>query len=399
MAKAPFTISKAPDLSSGAANPAAGLMQATNWGGVQTDAHVLVGGGAKKTDDENVNKLLAVAEDPENDEYIESVVSYSDDGTVTQSKLRNLSDSREFMTVAPMLNCVLFAGGQDEKGFSRVVEMYDSFGGHKILTPLDVARTDMASAGLGLNVLFAGGDDGSGATDRVEVYQLNFTKRMVGLSLPVPVRGLCGCTFGNYAVFAGGRQANGLPSDAVIAFDKNMNIISNIEPLSEPRYNLSAAVATNPEDSTESYLLIAGGKSTHTGFSTVVDVYDSNLKKVAAGLELTQGRSRLKGASCGGYALFAGGVVGVEPQDTPSDIIDIFDFRLKRFEPMHLSEAKNSLSAAAFDNRVLFAGGYNLNGLSKTVDMLTLDDSPTPTEYATVTYHFPSALVEYKFGV
>lgn len=139
MAKAPFTISKAPDLATGAANPAAGLMQATSWGGVQTDAHVVIGGGAKKTDNENVNKLLAVAEDPENDEYISNVVEYSDAGTVKQSNLRNLSDSRELMTVVPMLNCVLFAGGQDEKGFSRVVEMYDSFGGHKILTSLDVA--------------------------------------------------------------------------------------------------------------------------------------------------------------------------------------------------------------------------------------------------------------------
>lgn len=394
MAKAPFTITKAPDLATGAANPAAGLMQAYNWGGVQTDAHVVVGGGAKKTDNPDVNNIIG---DPGEDTYIDSVVEYSeDDGTVTQSKLSDLSDSREFMEIAPMLNCVLFAGGQDEKGYSSVVEMYDSFGGHRVLSPLDLGRTDMASAGLGTNVLFAGGDTGSGPTDRIDIYQVNFMKRFAGLSLPLPVRGLCGCSFGNYAVFAGGRDAKGIPTDKVIAFDKNMNIISDIEPLSEPRYNLAAAVCTNPENSQESYLLIAGGKSTHTGFSTVVDVYDINLKKVAAGLELTTGRSRLKGASCGGYALFAGGVTSTEPQDTPSDIVDIFNYKLMRFEPMHLSEAKNSLSAASFDNRVLFAGGYNLNGLSKTVDMFSLSD--TPTGYATVTYHFPSALVEYNFG-
>lgn len=394
MAQAPFIQSKAPDLTVGAANPAAGLMQAYNWGGIETDAHVVVGGGAKKTDNPDVNNIIG---DPGEDTYIDSVVEYSESGdTVTQSKLSNLSDSREYMEIAPMLNCVLFAGGQDEKGYSSVVEMYDSFGGHRVLAPLDLGRTDMASAGLGTNVLFAGGDTGSGPTDRIDIYQVNFMKRMAGLSLPLPVRGLCGCSFGDYAVFAGGRQANGIPTDKVIAFDKYMNIISNIEPLSEPRYNLAAAVCTNPENSQESYLLIAGGKSTHTGFSTVVDVYDINLKKVAAGLELTTGRSRLKGASCGGYALFAGGVIGTEPQDTPSDIVDIFSYKLMRFEPMHLSEAKNSLSAAAFDNRVLFAGGYNLNGLSKTVDMFSLND--TPTEYATVTYHFPSALVEYNFG-
>lgn len=41
-------------------------------------------------------------------------------------------------------------------------------------------------------------------------------------------------------------------------------------------------------------LMNSYSKSTHTGFSTVVDVYDSNLKKVATGLELTAGRSRLK---------------------------------------------------------------------------------------------------------
>ena len=394
MAKAPFTITKAPDLTTSAANPAASLMPAFSWAGVQTQAHAVIGGGAKITDSDTVNDMIG---DVDGDTYIDSVVEYTEDGgTVNQSKLSNLSDSREFMEVAPMLNCVLFAGGQDEKGYSSVVEMYDSFGEHRILSPLDVARTDMASAGLGTNVLFAGGDSGSGATDRIDIYQVNFMKRMAGLSLPIAVRGLCGCSFGNYAVFAGGRQANGIPTDQVIAFDKNMNIISDIEPLSAPRYNLAAAVCTNPEDSTESYLLIAGGKSTHTGFSNIVDVYDRNLNKVAAGLELTTGRSRLKGASCGGYALFAGGVVGVEPQDTPSDLIDIFNYKLMRFEPMHLSEAKNSLTAAAFDNRVLFAGGYNLGGISKTVDMLTLGD--TPGGYATVTYHWPSALVEYNFG-
>lgn len=44
---------------------------------------------------------------------------------------------------------------------------------------------------------------------------------------------------------------------------------------------------------------------------------------VAAGLELTTGRSRLKGTSCGSYALFAGGVISTESQDTPSDIVEL----------------------------------------------------------------------------
>lgn len=397
MAKAPFSRSKAPSLKSAASNPAAGLMPSFSWAGVETDAHALVGGGARKTDNAMLNAKIGVQADDNADLYVDSVVAYSeDDNAVTQTTLKNLSDSREFMEAAPMLNCVIFAGGQDEKGYSNVVEMYDSFGGHRILTTLDTARTDMASAGLGTNVLFAGGDDGSGASSKIDVYQVNFQKRMAGIQLDLAVKGLCGCSFGNYAVFAGGRTANGIPTDKVIAFDKNMNIIRNIEPLSEARYNLAAAVCTNPEDSTESYLLIAGGKSTHTGFSNVVDVYDSNLKKVAAGLELTTPRSRLKGASCGGYALFAGGVVGVEPQDTPSDIVDIFNYKLMRFEPMHLSEAKNSLGAAAFKDRVLFSGGYNLNGVSSTVDMFSLGDEPE--RYATVTYHWPTAIVSYSFG-
>lgn len=393
MAKAPFIVSEAPSLPQGASNSAASLMPAINYYGVATEAHVVVGGGAKTTDSEAVN---ITARDGETDIYIDSVVEYSEAGAeVEQSRLPDLSDSREFMEVAPLLNCVLFAGGQDEKGYSRVVEMYDSFNKHRILAPLDVARTDMASAALGTNVLFAGGDDGSGATDVIEVYGINFEKRMVGLRLPLAVKGLCGCSFGNYAVFAGGRTANGIPTDKVIAFDQHMNYITDIEPLSEPRYNLAAAVATNPENSSESYLFIAGGKSTKTGFSNTVDVYDQNLNKVAAGLELTTKRSRLKGASCMGYALFAGGVVGVEPVDTPSKIVDIFNWKLQRFEPMSLSEAKNSLSAASFEDRVLFAGGYNQNGLSRTVDMFSFVGD---TRYATVTYHWPTALVEYKFG-
>lgn len=402
---APFKKGRAPDLVTAASNPAAGLMPALNWAGVKTDAHVIVGGGAKTTDNETVNRAMRLrataTADEDTDTYVDAVVAYSEDGTaLNRATLTDLSDSREFMEVAPIMNCVMFAGGQDEKGYSRVVEMYDSFGGHRILTPLSSARTDMASAALGENILFAGGDDGSGASDVIECYTINFTKRMIGLSLPLAVKGLCGCSFGNYAVFAGGRDENGLPTDKVIAVDRNMNIISNIEPLSSPRYNLAAAVCTNPDDETESYLLIAGGKSTHSGFSTVVDVYDSSLNKVNAGLELTVGRSRLKGASCQGYALFAGGVVGVEPADTPSNIVDVFNYKLKRFEPMTLSEARNSLSAASFSDKVLFAGGYSLNGVSKVVDTFTFNsggDDPEP-EYATVTYHWPSALVQYFYG-
>ncbi len=399
MAKAQLKVDKAPDLLTGASNPAASLIPAISFAGVNTESQIIVGGGAKLTDDTKLNaKLMAARTDEEDsDNYINSVVTYSDQGTaLKRSKLSNLSDSREYMEVASVFNCALFAGGQDEKGYSRVVDMYTSFGEHRILQPLSSARTDMASVSLGNDVIFAGGDDGSGASDVVEVYTSNFTKRMAGLILPVAVKGLCGCRFGRYAVFAGGRTANGLPTDKVIAFDTNLNIISDIEPLSEPRYNLSAAVCTNPDDETESYLLIAGGKSTHTGFSTTVDVYDTNLKRVAAGLSLTVGRSRLKGASCGGYALFAGGVIGVEPNDTPTDIIDVFNYTLKRFDTMKLSEARNSLSAASFGDRALFAGGYTIHGLSKTVDMIT--STPGDVNYAEVTYHFPSALVEYKFA-
>lgn len=397
MAKAPFTQGRAPDLLSGAANPVAGLLPELSFAGVNTEAEVIVAGGAKHTDNSTVNAVIdANNQNDGDDDYVDSVVAYTETGSsVSRSTLNSLSDSREFMEIAPILNCVLLAGGQDEKGYSRVVERYDSFGGHKILDPLDTPRTDMASAHIGDNILFAGGDDGSGATNKIDIYGINFFKKMSGLALPVAVKGLCGCTFGRYAVFAGGRTANGLPSDQVIAFDQHLNIISNIEPLSEARYNLSAAVCTNPDDSSESYLLIAGGKSTHTGFSTTVDVYDSNLKKVAAGLELSVGRSRLKGASCQGYAFFMGGVIGTEPQDTPSDIVDVFNWKLNRLETMKLSEAKNSLSVASFDDRILAAGGYNMQGLSKTVDMFTWNGA---TGYATVTFKWPSALVSYEFG-
>ena len=63
---------------------------------------------------------------------------------------------------------------------------------------------------------------------------------------------------------------------------------------------------------------------------------------------------------------------------------------------MHLSEAKNSLGVAAFNDRVLFSGGYNLNGISSTVDMFSLGDAPE--QYATVTYRWPTAIVSYGFG-
>lgn len=393
MAQAQLKVGKAPDLPAGASNLAASLIPAISFAGINTEPQIVIGGGTKLTDDAKLNAKLKT--DEGTDDYLYSVVAYTDnEATVTRSNLPDLSDSRDYMEVSSVFNCVLFAGGQDEKGFSRVVDMYTSFGEHRVIMPLSSARTDMASASLGDDVIFAGGDDGSGASDVVEVYTSNFTKRMAGLRLPVAVKGLCGCRFGRYAVFAGGRMADGEPTDKVIAFDTNLNTIRDIEPLSEPRYNLSAAVCTNPNNSLDSYLLIAGGKSTHTGFSTTVDVYDTNLKRVATDLSLTVGRSRLKGASCGGYALFAGGVVGVEPNDTPTDIVDVFNYELKRFDTMKLSVARNSLSAASFGNRVLFAGGYNANGATKSVDMFTWTGQEGK---GLVTYHFPSAKVQYSF--
>ena len=60
MAKAPFKISKAPSLKSAASNPAAGLMPSFSWAGVETEAHALVGGGARKTDNAILNAKFGV---------------------------------------------------------------------------------------------------------------------------------------------------------------------------------------------------------------------------------------------------------------------------------------------------------------------------------------------------
>lgn len=384
-----FTSSSAPPLKTGAQNLAGCLLPPTSWAGVETKARAVFAGG------EGQKSRARAGGVSNSDDYIAAVQEYNTDTSIISTDtLAPLSDSREYMQVASLLNTVIFAGGNDEKGVSNVVEYYTSSGKHQVITPLSVARTDMAAASVNGNVLFAGGDNGAGAVNTIDVYQSNFTQRLAAINLPKAVKGLAGCSFGDYAVFAGGRDILGIPSSQIVAFDKYLNRITSIPELSVPRYNLAMAVAQNPMRAEQRYLFVAGGKTSHSGFETTIDVYDSAFNKIDVNLKLTKGRSRLVGAGVGGYVLFAGGVEGVEPNDQPSAVVDIFNYKLQYVGSMTLSEARNNLAVSVLGNSVLFAGGYGVNGVSTTVDDFKLIGSET----LTVTYYWDTATVKYLWG-
>lgn len=69
--------------------------------------------------------------------------------------------------------------------------------------------------------------------------------------------------------------------------------------------------------------------------------------------------------TAGGYAFFAGG--------DESGTVDVCDASLTRTTLTALSEARNSMAAAAVGDYVLFAGGRNTESLYyDTVDVYTI---------------------------
>lgn len=69
--------------------------------------------------------------------------------------------------------------------------------------------------------------------------------------------------------------------------------------------------------------------------------------------------------TAGGYAFFAGG--------DESGTVDVCDASLTRTTLTALSEARNSMAAAAVGDYVLFAGGRNTESLyHDTVDVYTI---------------------------
>jgi hypothetical protein len=200
----------------------------------------------------------------------------------------------------------------------------------------------------------------SGGGDYVKVEFNNFIGNISLIhSNPIPLsvvrRYFAGATIGNYALFAGGYNYEGIAYyySIVDAYDTSL-IRSTPTQLSVVRSSLAGATIGN-------YALFAGG---YTGSvrTNVVDAYDTSLTR-STPTPLSQARNSLAGASVGNYTLFAGGFTG----SARSDVVDAYDTSLTRSTPTPLSQARENLAGASVGNYVLFAGGYT-GSYSNVVD-------------------------------
>lgn len=140
------------------------------------------------------------------------------DVALTRSIPTALSTPRRFLAATSLGSYALFGGGS-----ANSVDVYDASLTRTTVTALSVARSFLAATSVGEYAIFAGGaedggqQDGSDGSAVVDVYDTSLT-RSVATSLSVGRRNLFAASIGDYALFAGGYDADGSYSTVVDAY-------------------------------------------------------------------------------------------------------------------------------------------------------------------------------------
>lgn len=279
--------------------------------------------------------------------------------------INGISTGRRYLGAATVGDYALFGGGSGNKTYTTVDAVNKSL---VRSTPIafTTGRYHYGSATVGNYALFgAGSVVTAGSYNTVEVYDQQLTKSMAPSNLKLQGDKLCGLSFNNYAMFAGGYNTAQEKSFAYVdAYDASLTKTSPANK-SVSSHNLAATTVGG-------YALFAGG-SYGTG-STVysnVDAYDASLTKTTAP-NLSVARRSFSGTSVGGYALFAAGVNKGNAGSNQS-IVDVYDSSLTKMTDLSLSSATCLPMAVTFDRYALFGGGE----FRKTVDVF--DESLTRT--------------------
>lgn len=198
--------------------------------------------------------------------YSSTVDAY--DPALTRTTPTALSVARGYVSAAMAGNGLyaLFAGGSKSGGTAvSTVDAYDSALTRTTPTALSTARRYMAAASLGQYALFGGGS----STNTVDVYDASLT-RITVTALSVARSYLAATSVGEYAIFAGGAESGGKSdgSDGLAVADVYDTSLTRsvATSLSVARRELSAA-------SIGDYALFAGGYDADGSYSTVVDAY------------------------------------------------------------------------------------------------------------------------------
>lgn len=140
------------------------------------------------------------------------------DVALTRTTPTALSTGRMYMAAASLGQYALFGGGS-----ANSVDVYDASLTRTTVTALSVARSSLAATSVGEYAIFAGGaedggkQNGSDGSAVVDVYDTSLT-RSVATSLSVGRRDLFAASIGDYALFAGGYDADGSYSTVVDAY-------------------------------------------------------------------------------------------------------------------------------------------------------------------------------------
>ena len=308
----------------------------------------------------------------------DSAVVDAYDTNLERTTPSTLSQARYGLAATTVGDYALFGGGYNGL-VSAVVDAYDTNLERTTAPTLSEGRDFLAATTVGDYALFGGGV-GSGNFALVEAYDTDLEKT-TPLAFSVSRSGLAATTVApaggsGYALFGGGYTFGGAsshPSSWVYACDSSLTIITSLS-LSEARGSLAATTVAPVGGS--GYALFGGGKDGGDVYYELIDVYDSSLTRTTP-TALSQARYHLAAttlATTGGseYALFGGGVYDA---DTPSSVVDVYDSSLIRIAPMALSAARSFLAATTLTTTggsgyALFGGGaYDVDTSSSVVDV------------------------------
>ena len=254
-----------------------------------------------------------------------------------------LSVARSNLAATHVGNYALFGGGKCfnvDTGYSEnsaAVDVYNAFLTRTTPPALSVARSNLAATHTANHALFGGGGSA------VDAYDISMTRTSLA-ELSVSKSDLAATHIGGYALFGGGGSTVDVYNESLV----------KIEPIS-----LSASMSNLAATHIDNYALFGGGGGT-------VDVYDTSLTRMASIDKLSASRSYLAATHVGDYALFGGGKTS---QSGSSKIVDAYDRYLTRTTPSELSLARFNLAATHVGDYALFGGGERASTYAYVTDV------------------------------
>lgn len=258
-------------------------------------------------------------------DYTYSSVVNAYDTSLTRSTPTALQDAKYSLAATKVSDYALFGGGMGTS-YSGYVDAYNTALTKSYPPNLSVARRYLQAAYTSAHAVFAGGYNGS-TLDTVDTYDGSLTRTTL-TSLSVARSQFAAATvstmYGGYALFAGGKDVDGVTIASVEVYDSSLTKIT-VEDMGVKRQQ-HAATSIMSDDGVDSVVLIGGGADNSSGsidYHVIVDGYDTSFTRFSAG-SLQTVRYSLTAAIAGyNTALFAGGAF--DNSDGTSDYYSVVD--------------------------------------------------------------------------